>query len=162
SLLYYQAVFNGTANPNGASATGWFRFNTTDPGSCNDSFGTRLPSSGGTSLGLGTAGAQYSLNTGSYLTLTRGTTYYHCAIASHTYGTSFGAVVWFTTPPAIPSVSTGSVTSISAGGATLNGSAYPQGGATTGWFRYATTTPGSCNDTFGTRAPASGGSSLGS
>ena len=31
----------------------------------------------------------------------------------------------------------------------------------TGWFRYATTNPGTCNDTFGTRAPATGGTSLG-
>ena len=92
---------------------------------------------------------------------TPGTTYYYCAIASNTFGTSFGSVLSFTTLPALPSVSTSSATAITAGGATLNGSASPGGGATTGWFRYSTTNPVTCNDTFGTRAPATGGSSLG-
>ena len=32
----------------------------------------------------------------------------------------------------------------------------------TGWFRYAATNPGTCNDTFGSRAPLSDGSYLGS
>src|SRR5205085_2810077 len=29
------------------------------------------------------------------------------------------------------------------------------------WFRYSATSPGTCNDTFGVRAPAAGGTALG-
>ena len=104
----------------------------------------------------------YSLNTGSYVVLLPGTTYYYCAIAQNSFGTSVGAVVSFTTLPNVPQVSTGSATAVTAASATLNASAYPQGGATTGWFRYSATSPGSCSDTFGTRVPAMGGSDLGS
>ena len=46
-----RATLNGTANPNGAATTGWFRYATTNPGTCNDSFGTRAPASGGTRAG---------------------------------------------------------------------------------------------------------------
>ena len=51
-------------------------------------------------------------------------------------------MVSFTTLPALPSVSTGSATALTATTATLNGSANPGGGATTGWFRYSTDQPG--------------------
>jgi len=44
----------------------------------------------------------------------------------------------------------------------LHGLANPNGGATTGWFRYSTVNPGACSDTFGIRAPETGGTSLGS
>ena len=51
-------------------------------------------------------------------------------------------------------MTTAAATAVTSTGATLNGSANPNGAATTGWFRYGTTNPGTCNDTFGTRAPA--------
>ena len=155
------ALLNATANPNGSSATGWFRFSTTNPGTCNDSFGTRVPSSSGAALGGGTAAVAYSYYTNTVVSLTPGTTYYFCAIASNTYGTGFGSVLSFATPAALPSVATGSVTGITSTTATLNGSANPGGGDTTAWFRFSTTNPGSCNDTFGTRVPATGGTDLG-
>src|SRR5204862_7916335 len=97
-----------------------------------------------------------------YVTLTTGTTDYYCAIGSNTAGTSFGSVLTFTSLPAVPSVSIGSASAISSTTATLNATVNPGGGTTTGWFRYSTTNPGSCNDTFGTRVPAPGGSNLGS
>ena len=89
------------------------------------------------------------------------TTYYFCAIAQNSSGIGFGAVLSFTTAGP-PTVTTDAATLITAATATLNGSANPNGDATTGWFRYSTTSPGTCNDSFGTRAPASGGSVLGS
>jgi MYXO-CTERM domain-containing protein len=155
------ATLNGSANPNGASATGWFRYAASDPGSCNDTFGTRLPSSSyyDSSLGSGTSSVAYAQGaTG----LTPATTYYYCAISYNTYGNGYGAVLTFTTPPALPVVSTSGATLLTGTTAQLNGSVNPGGAATTGWFRYATSSPGTCNDSFGTRAPASGGTSLGS
>src|SRR5690606_32577028 len=92
--------------------------------------------------------------------LTAGVTYYYCAIASNSVGTRFGTVQSFTTP-ALPTVSTAAVTLVTGTTAQFNGSATPRGGATTAWFRYGTSSPGTCNDTFGIRTPATGGSALG-
>src|SRR5262249_52562899 len=120
SLQYNLAVLNGTANPNGTSTTGGFRYNTTDPGTSNDTFGTRIPPSSGQALGTGTTPVPFSFNTGNYVALLPGTTYYYCAIAQNSFGTSFGAVVSFTTPPTLPSVSTGSASAVTSTSATLN------------------------------------------
>jgi hypothetical protein len=152
------ATMNGNANPNGATATGWYRYSTTNPGTCNDSFGTRAPSSGGSNLGAGTVAITYAQAIGG---LTPATTYYFCALASNVYGTSFGAVLSFTTPAIPPTVTTSAPTLTTGTTTTLNGFANPNGDATTAWFRYSTTSPGTCNDAFGTRAPASGGSAVG-
>jgi len=154
------ATLEGSANPNGAAATGWFRYATANPGSCNDTFGLRAPTpSGGTALGSGTAAVAYvRAITG----LIPNTTYYFCAIASNTYGTSFGAVRSFTTPPAGPVVVTSAATMLTGTTGQLNGSSNPGGDATTAWFRYSTVSPGTCNDSFGTRTPSSGGTALGS
>ncbi|MBX3131583.1 MAG: hypothetical protein KF718_33005 [Polyangiaceae bacterium] len=159
TVLATSAVLNGTANPNGATSTGWYRYATTNPGTCNDTFGTRLPTSGGSALGAGTSATAYAFTASGLLP---NTTYYFCAIASNAYGTSFGAPLSFTTAAAAPTAVTSAATLLTGSTAQLNGSGNPGGSATTGWFRYATTSPGTCNDSFGTRAPASGGSALGS
>jgi uncharacterized protein (TIGR03382 family) len=154
------ATLNGTGDPNGAAATGWFRYSTTSPGAtCNDTFGTRAPASSGASLGSGTSPAPFSQ---ALTGLTPGTTYHYCAIASNSVGTAFGSPLSFTTTAAAPVVTTAAPTLVTGTSATFNGSANPGGAAATGWFRYATVSPGTCNDTFGTREPASGGASLGS
>jgi hypothetical protein len=105
------ATLNGSANPNGAATTGWFRYSTTSPGTtCNDTFGTRLPSTGGSSLGSGTAAVAYSQ---AVTGLTASTTYYFCAIGSNSFGTAFGSVQSFaTTPAAIGGTLSGSGTSV--------------------------------------------------
>jgi Listeria-Bacteroides repeat domain (List_Bact_rpt) len=90
------ATLNGQTNPSGSATTGWFRYSATNPGTPNDTSGTRAPPSGGTSLGSGTAAAPYSQNiTG----LTPGTTYYFWAISQSGVGNSFGSVQSFTTSP---------------------------------------------------------------
>ena len=94
NLTASSATLNATANPNGASTSGYFRFSTTNPGTCNDSFGTRMPASGGTALGSGTSSAAFSESISG---LSAGTTYYYCAIAQNSIGTSFGSVASFTT-----------------------------------------------------------------
>jgi hypothetical protein len=88
------ATLNGTANPAGDATTGWFRYDTTDPGSCNDTFGTRAPASGGAALGSGAASTPYSEPVAG---LAPSTTYYFCALAANGAGTAFGAVQTFTT-----------------------------------------------------------------
>ena len=153
------AALNGTANPNASASTGWFRYASTSPGAtCNDTFGTRMPATGGTALGAGITAAAY---TQPLTGLTPGATYYFCALASNAVGTAFGLPLSFTVPAAVPVVTTAAPTLISGVGATLNGTANPGGATATGWFRFSTTSPGTCNDTFGTRAPATGGSALG-
>src|SRR5690606_506812 len=151
------ATLEGTANPNLAATTGWFRYATTSPGTCNDTFGSRAPSTGGTTLGSGTTPVAYSRALSG---LMPGTTYYYCAIAESSAGTSFGAVRSFTTPAA-PAVTAAAAVGVAAPGATLNGAASPNLAAATGWFRYSTANPGVCNDSFGTRAPATDGAALG-
>lgn len=89
------ATLNGSANPNGNSTTGWFRYSTISPGVGNDSFGTRAPASGGSALGSGFGSVSFAQ---SLTGLTPGTTYYHCAIASNAEGISFGPIQTFTTP----------------------------------------------------------------
>ncbi|HMV67851.1 MAG TPA: hypothetical protein PKA64_13460, partial [Myxococcota bacterium] len=157
SVTSSTATLKATGNPLGTSSTGWFRYSTTDPGACNDTFGTRAPSSGGSSLGAVTTPVTFSQSVSS---LQPGTTYYYCAIGSNSYGTSFGAVGSFTTSANAPSVSTSTPSPITGSTTTLRGSVNPGGAATTAWFRYGTISPGTCNDSFGSRVPTTGGVQL--
>jgi hypothetical protein len=91
------ATLNGSANPNGSAATGWFRYDTANPGTCNDTFGTRAPASGGSSLGSSSSSVSFSQ---ALMGLAAGTTYYFCAIASNASGTGFGPILSFATPSA--------------------------------------------------------------
>ena len=151
------AMLNGSANPNGSMTTGWFRYAAVNPGTCDDTFGTRAPASGGTNLGASNAAMPFAQALSGLLP---GVTYYFCAIAQNPVGAVFGLVLSFTTPG--PVVVTNPATVVTATSATLNGRATPSGAATTGWFRYGTNDPGTCNDSFGTRVPATGGTVLGS
>ncbi len=152
------ATMNGTATPGGLSATGWFRVSTTDPGTPDDSSGTRVPTSGGTDLGTGLTPQGFSQALTGF---TPGVTYHYWAIAQNGNGTAFGSVVSFTAPLP-PTASTSPASVVTATTAALNGSGNPNGTATTAWFRYSTTNPGTGNDSTGTRVPASGGVDLGS
>lgn len=93
------ARLNGSANTNGLSGTGWFRYSTTDPVTCNDTFGTRAPASNGSTLDAGTEVRNFNRTISG---LTAATTYYFCAIASSSSGTSFGSVMPFLTTGAAP------------------------------------------------------------
>ncbi|OGG74597.1 hypothetical protein A3A37_00760 [Candidatus Kaiserbacteria bacterium RIFCSPLOWO2_01_FULL_52_36] len=94
SITASTATLNGTVNPAGTTGTtGWFRGGTTNPGTCNNTFGTRVPSAGGTSFSPVYQKTSFSENvTG----LTSGTTYYYCAIAENQFGKTYGNVVSFT------------------------------------------------------------------
>jgi len=71
--------------------------------------------------------------TGSYTAslsgLTSGTTYYYKAFATNNAGTAYGEIMSFTTPN-LPTVTTGSASSVTATGATLSGNVTSAGGAT--------------------------------
>ena len=133
------ALLNGSGNPGSESTTGWFRLSTTTPGTCDDVFGTRVPSTGGTSLGAGAVNAPYSVSATGLLP---GNTYFVCAITNNASGTAFGALLTFTTPALIPTVATAAATSVTSSAAVFNGSATPNGSASNGFFRYSTTSPG--------------------
>ena len=72
---------------------------------------------------------------------------------SNAAGTAFGAVLSFTTRRRSDGDHRRAATSITATTATLNGSANPNGAATTGWFRYATTRPRHLQRHASARAP---------
>jgi hypothetical protein len=152
-----QATLHGLVSPGGAAATGAFRFAASDPGVCNDAFGTRVPATGGVELGAGVSGVAFSQPlTG----LLPATTYFFCALATNTYGTTPGSLMTFTTPASLPTVTTSASSSLTSTAGVLGGVVNPGGAATTAWIRYSTANPGACNDTFGTRQPLSGGTAL--
>lgn len=94
SVSYTTTTLNGTSDVGKLTGTGYFRYSTTNPVTCDDVFGTRAPSSGGDALTAGSAAATFNEDlTG----LTAGTVYYACAIVSNTAGKAFGSVVTFTT-----------------------------------------------------------------
>ena len=73
--------------------------------------------------------------------LSCGATYYFRAKASNVGGTTNGPTETVTPGPCLPpTVTTGIPTAFTASGATLNGTANPNGFATTAWFEYGPTT----------------------
>src|SRR5205823_2613798 len=137
---------------NQSAATGWFRYDTTNPGACNDAFGIRAPASGGSSVGAGGTPVAFSQP---LTALSPGTTYYFCALAANSVGASFGAVLSFTTPSA-PVVITVPPQDVNNTSAVLQGLVNPGLVATNAWFRYSISDPGTCDDVFGVRAPSVG------
>lgn len=117
SITTSSATLNGSANPNGALTTGWFRYGVTNPGNCDDTFGTRVPVSGGTNLGSGISSVAYSNSASG---LSAGTTYYYCAIASNSGGTGFGGIVSFMTTPNRPTAPSNLTATTSSSNAILN------------------------------------------
>jgi len=76
-------------------------------------------------------------------------------------GTAFGEIVTFMPGALAPEVTTEPATDIEGTTATLAGTANPNGTEATGWFRYGDAEPEVCDDSFGARAPSSGGVALG-
>ncbi|MBI2013595.1 MAG: prepilin-type N-terminal cleavage/methylation domain-containing protein [Candidatus Colwellbacteria bacterium] len=96
-IISNSVALEGSANPNGTNTTGYFRYSTTNPGSCNNTFGTRVPLSGGTVIaGTNTAAVVYTEVVSG---LANSITYYFCAVASNSTGTGFGSILSFTTSP---------------------------------------------------------------
>jgi MYXO-CTERM domain-containing protein len=68
----------------------WFRYGSTDPGTCSDTFGTRVPV---TAIAVGAVHTEVTIET-TLGDLAPGA-YYYCAAASNAVGTTYGAVVRF-------------------------------------------------------------------
>src|SRR5207237_1048585 len=90
------ATMNGSANPNGLATNCYFRWSTTN-GTCSGFASTNSP---GTNIGSDTSSHNFS-NAASGLS--PATTYYFCAVANNTSGTTYGSVLSFRTTGA-PSV----------------------------------------------------------
>jgi hypothetical protein len=138
SITATSATLNGTVNPNGLTTNAIFEWSTS-------SF--TPPSGGGTpgttdtpSYNAGAGSSAEAYNT--FLTgLTPNTIYYYDAYCGNSSGVGHGYVTSFQTLPlAAPTVTTGSVSSLTATSAVLNGTANPNGLDTT-WFFQAAPNP---------------------
>lgn len=81
NLNSYKVTFNGTANPNGSQAYGYFRYFTSAPNCTVDSGGYRVPSDSSQDydLGNGSSPVNYSITSSSAVPLTPNTNYWYCA-----------------------------------------------------------------------------------
>lgn len=150
------ATLNGSANPNSFSTTGWFRYSTTNPSTCNDTFGTRTPASGGTALGSGGVPASY---TASLTGLSTGTTYYYCALASNANGTASGGVSSFVTSAPSKCLATGgTITYTDSSGLNPRSSPSYAGGYAVHTFTSSGTFSQSCSQNITYLLVAGGGS----
>jgi hypothetical protein len=159
SLTRTTGVLTGYGNPGGDATTGWFRYSTASPGTCNDSFGTRAPAMGGSALGAGTSNASFSQ---AITGLAPATTYFYCAIWPPTRWERRWERSSRSSHPRRPRLSPRPPPASPPARRRSTAVATPTAASTTGWFRYSTTNPGTCDDKFGSRAPVSGGTYLGS
>ncbi len=84
------ATLRGSTNSHHLATTAWFRYDTSNPGTCDDSFGTRVPAvSGGSTIQPGSETEGFTqVVTG----LTEFTLYYYCAISENSLGKTYGDV----------------------------------------------------------------------
>lgn len=131
-------TMNGTVNPNGTQTSAWFEWGLTP------SLGNSVSSQ---SIGSGFSQISYQFNLSG---LQQNTTYYYRAVASNTYGTSYGNTVSFISSSqyqntytsyggSLASVSSGPTFSITNTSTTFGGSVSPNNSFTTVWFEYGTT-----------------------
>jgi hypothetical protein len=121
------ATATGSVNPGGVATTWYVEYGT------STSYGSKTSS---VSAGSGTSAVPVS---GSISGLQPGTDYHYRVVATSSAGTARGSDGLFTTL-APPGVVTGAASSISATGATLNGSVDANGRPTTWYFEYGTST----------------------
>ena len=128
------ATLNGSVNPNNSSTNAWFEYGTTS------SLGSIT---GSQSIGSGNSTVSYSYSLSG---LSSDTTYYFRAVASNSYGTTYGGILSFTTSAdssysySQPSIITQSASPVYQNSALVNGSVNPNSGLTSAWFQWGTTT----------------------
>ncbi len=94
-VLQTSATLNSSVNPNGNATTVLYRYGTTNT-SC-----ALLPNGIG-AINIGSGTAAVSPNSQSVASLSANTTYYYCATATNSGGTSYGNVISFTTLQSAP------------------------------------------------------------
>ena len=120
------ATLQGTVNPNGTSTTFWFEYGT------NTSLGL---SSSSVEVGSGNSISSPSIGiTG----LSSAQIYYYRAVASNSFGVSYGSTQNFLTASPPPSVVTGTASSVSSSSASVSGQVNPNGLSTGYWVEYGT------------------------
>ncbi|MHB8481739.1 MAG: beta strand repeat-containing protein, partial [Nitrospiria bacterium] len=124
SIATTTATLNGTVNPNGVTATAWFEYG------LSATYGSSTASQ---ALAVGSSAVAVSAAISG---LSANATYHFRIDATNNGGTSYGLDATFTTLASGPTVTTGSATSITSSGATLNGSVNPNGVTATAWFEY--------------------------
>jgi YHS domain-containing protein len=130
SITTNSASLYSWIHPNGLDTTAYYRYGTTSS-SCNS-----LPLITTTSnIGSGTS---YVSNSMPVTDLNHGTTYYFCAVAYNSDGTTYGNVLSFTTNLVPPTVTTNNATSIGIYSANLNSTVNPNGLSTTVYYKYGT------------------------
>ncbi len=154
----WEATLVGVVNANESPTTAWFRYDTRSPGACNTSFGRQAPS--GSSIAVGD-GAEDAIVQQVLTSLRPATTYHACLIAQNAEGVTFGDLMTFTTPADRPTVTTLAAADVDVTSAHLAGLIAPNGAATTAWFRWVEGPMAACDDSVGTRVPASGGWDVG-
>src|SRR5712691_11433943 len=117
------ATLNGTVNPNGEATTWYFEYGT------STHYGTKTTTQ---NAGSGTSAVSVSAPVSGLKT---GQLYHFRLVATSAVGTGRGADQSFTTV-ALPAVTTGPATSVTASSAKLTGSIIPNGQATTWYFEY--------------------------
>jgi hypothetical protein len=133
SITDTAGTVHGTVNPEGQSTQYAFQYGTTSQ------YGHETTR---TSAGAGTTDQSVSATIGS---LVPGTTYHYRTIAISSGGTSTGSDQTFKTtgtapvPKTPPTVSTGTASAVTAGGATVSGTVNPNGLAASYYFEFGTT-----------------------
>lgn len=125
SITAGSAILHGTVNPNGCETSYEFEWGTTE------SYGASIGGSAGS--GASPVGKEQ------FVGGKKGTTYHFRISATNINGTSHGSDKTYTLLYEKPSVSTGSATSVTESGATLNGTVNPNGGSTVAYFEYGPT-----------------------
>ena len=151
------ATLNGSANPNNHNTTVTFCYSTS----------SSLSSCGGatsvdaTPFNL-TANTGSSSETATLTGLAPNTEYYFQIAANNSSGNSYGSVLNFTTAAEAPTATTNAATSVTATGATLNGSVNAEDTSTTVTFCYSTSSSlsscvgGTVTSVTGSTSPATG------
>jgi hypothetical protein len=131
------ATLNGTANPSGTAASGFFEYGP------STSYGNSTPSAG---LGSGTSAV--AIGNGNIASLQCNAVYHFRAVVTGAGGTVRGSDATFRTTTCLPTVITGAATSVTRKSVVLNATVNPNGSSTSGTFQFGTSPYGSNTKTI--------------
>lgn len=122
------AVLPATVNPNGSESIYFFEYGTNS--TFGETTGTQNAGSGTSAVAVATALSN----------LTAGRTYYYRAVASNSFGLSYGSAQTFSAGLPPPSATTLTPASLTTSSAQLRGSINPNNSHASAWFEWGTTT----------------------